>query len=123
MVHFHVKAKIKTMASRGRNANARNKTIVMTFSPFEIQKGVTNFLKICVYFILSSGMTCVGTELVKDAAKIPKGHCTKNVYHGAYGLQPLERSIHIFIGDLFVIPTIDTQKKLVRHKVLNIMQS
>ncbi|CAJ2662275.1 unnamed protein product [Trifolium pratense] len=65
---------MKTMASRGSNANARNKTIVMTFSPFEIQKGVTNFLKICVYFILSSGMTCVGTELVKDAAKIPKGN-------------------------------------------------
>ncbi|XP_045789017.1 uncharacterized protein LOC123884061 isoform X2 [Trifolium pratense] len=113
MVHFHVKAKMKTIASRGSNANAHNETIVMTFSPFEIQKGVTNFLKICVYFILSSGMTCVGTELVKDAAKIPKGKCshgTKNVYHGACGLQPLERSIHIFIGDLFVIPTIDKKK-------------
>ncbi|CAJ2678336.1 unnamed protein product [Trifolium pratense] len=65
---------MKTIASRGSNANAHNETIVMTFSPFEIQKGVTNFLKICVYFILSSGMTCVGTELVKDAAKIPKGN-------------------------------------------------
>jgi hypothetical protein len=34
------------------------------------RKGVTNFPKICLCSIQSSGMTCVGTELVKDAAKI-----------------------------------------------------
>ncbi|XP_045799986.1 uncharacterized protein LOC123894131 isoform X2 [Trifolium pratense] len=100
MVHFHVKAKIKTMASRGRNANARNKTIVMTFSPFEIQKGVTNFLKICVYFILSSGMTCVGTELVKDAAKIPKGnivnHQTFLLIRGSNKVKQLSRDLKSF---------------------------
>ncbi|WJX30680.1 hypothetical protein P8452_19192 [Trifolium repens] len=50
-----------------------NTTIVMTFSSsLRFRKGVTNFLKICFYSILSSGMTCVGTELVKDTAKILK---------------------------------------------------
>ncbi|WJX30678.1 hypothetical protein P8452_19190 [Trifolium repens] len=50
-----------------------NTTIVMTFSSsLRFRKGVTNFLKICFYSILYSGMTCVGTELVKDTAKILK---------------------------------------------------
>ncbi|CAJ2638792.1 unnamed protein product [Trifolium pratense] len=42
----------------------------MTFSPsLRFRKGVTNFLKIC---LIDFGMTCVGKELVKDAAKVAK---------------------------------------------------